>query len=215
MARVRVDRLAGVVLAVAAVAAVASGCASAPDAGAAATLGARDVANGTLATQVDEVLEARGTGAGTPDAALVADVLQRLVITALVDEGAARNGVVVTQGQIDQAISEAETQLGGPDQLLQVFLDSNVPASAISDQFRLSLQVDGLGAVLAPDADDQGRQQAVFGYAVDLSQQLGTRVSPRYGTWVPDELQIGPLPTDLSSPQAPQDDPLAGVLPSG
>lgn len=214
-ARGRVNRMAGAVLAVVALVAVASGCASAPNAGAAATLGSRDIPNDTLTTQVDEVLEARGTGAGAPDAALVADVLQRLVITALVDEGAVRNGVVVTQGQIDQAISEAEAQLGGADQLLKVFLDSNVPASAISDQFRLSLQVDGLGALLAPDADDQGRQQAVFTYAVDLSKQLDTRVSPRYGTWVPDELQVGPLPTDLSSPQAPQGDPLADVIPSG
>lgn len=214
-ARGRVNRMAGAVLAVVALVAVASGCASAPNAGSAATLGSRDIPNDTLTTQVDEVLEARGTGAGAPDAALVADVLQRLVITALVDEGAVRNGVVVTQGQIDQAISEAEAQLGGADQLLKVFLDSNVPASAISDQFRLSLQVDGLGALLAPDADDQGRQQAVFTYAVDLSKQLDTRVSPRYGTWVPDELQVGPLPTDLSSPQAPQGDPLADVIPSG
>lgn len=214
-ARGRTNKAVGTVLAAVVLAAVASGCASAPNAGAAATLGSRDVPNDTVATQVDEVLEARGTGAGAPDAALVADVLQRLVITALVDEGATRNGVVVTQGQIDQAISEAEAQLGGPDQLLQVFLDSNVPASAISDQFRLSLQVDGLGAALAPDADDQGRQQAVFAYAVDLSKQLGTRVSPRYGTWVPDELQVGPLPNDLSSPQAAQVDPLVGAIPSG
>lgn len=65
----------------------------------AATLGSRDIGNDTLTTQVDEVLDARGTGAGAPDAALVADILQRLVITELVDEGAARNGVVVTQGR--------------------------------------------------------------------------------------------------------------------
>ena len=112
-------------------------------------------------------------------------------------------------------MGEAEAQLGGEDQLRQVFLDSNVPAAAIPGQFRLSLQVDALGAILAPDADDQGRQEAVFRYAVDLAQQLDTRVSPRYGTWVTDELQIGPVPSDLSTPPAEQPDPLADLVPSG
>jgi len=214
-ARGRVNRAAGAVLTALTMAVAATGCSSTPSAGSAATLGSRDIGNDTLTTQVDEVLDARGTGAGAPDAALVADILQRLVITELVDEGAARKGVVVTQGQIDQAIAEAEAQLGGEDQLRQVFLDSNVPPSAIPTQFRLSLQVDGLGALLAPEAEDQARQEAVFRYAVDLGKQLDARVSPRYGTWVPDELQVGPVPTDLASPQAPQGDGLADLVPSG
>ena len=214
-ARRRVNRIAGTVLACVAVVSVATGCASAPSAGAAATLGSREISNDIVTTQVNQVLDERGTGAGAPDAALVADVLQRLVITEIVDEGAVRNGVVVTQGQIDQAIAQAVAQLGGEDQLHKAFLDSNVPVEAIPNQFRLSLQVDGLGALLAPNAEDQARQEAVFRYAVDLGKELDTRVSPRYGTWVADELQIGPVPTDLSTPQAPQAEGLTDLVPSG
>lgn len=214
-ARGQVNRMAGAVLGAIVLAVVATGCASAPSAGAAATLGSREIANDTVTSEINEVQLQRGVQAGAPDAALVTEVLQRMMITDLVDEAAVRNGVDVTQGQVDQAMSEAATQLGGKDQLISVFLDSNVPESAIPSQFKLSLQVEALGALLAPGADPNAQQQAVFGYAVDLGKELDVRVSPRYGTWVPDQLQLGPVPTDLSTPQAPQGDPLAGVVPSG
>jgi len=214
-ARGQVNRIAGAVLGAIVLAAVATGCASTPSAGAAATLGSREIANDTVTSQVNEIQQQRGVQVGAADAALVTEVLQRMMITDLVDEAAVRNGVVVTQGQVDQAMSEAATQLGGKDQLISVFLDSNVPESAIPGQFQLSLQVEALGALLAPDADPNTRQQAVFGYAVDLGKELDVRVSPRYGSWVPDQLQLGPAPTDLSTPQAPQVDPLVGLVPSG
>ena len=203
----------GIVVATAATLLV-SACGATPSAGAAATVGDRTIANDVLASQVDAVQQAKLGVSGQPDAALVADVLQRLVITDLVDVGAAKEGVVVTQGQVDQALSAAEQQLGGRGSLLKAFLDSNVPEGAIEDQIRLSVQVDELGKKLAPNGAAQDQQQAVFTYIVQLGKELGTQVSPRYGTWVDDQLQVGPTPTDLSLPQA-SPDPLAGIVPSG
>ena len=193
---------------------VLSACASTPSGGAAATIGDRSISNTTLVDQVDAVQQAKLGVSGAPDAALVADVLQRLVITDIVDVGAQREGIQVTQGQVDQARSEAETQLGGPGSLVQAFLDSNVPESAIDDQLRLSIQVDELGKKLAPQGQPQDQQQAVFTYVVELGKELATQVSPRYGTWEADQLQVGPVPSDLSSAQ-PSEEPLADLVPSG
>lgn len=198
----------------AAAALVLSACASTPSGGAAATIGDGSVSNTTLVDQVDAVQQAKLGVSGAPDAALVADVLQRLVITDIVDVGAQREGIVVTQGQVDQARSQAETQLGGPGSLVKAFLDSNVPESAIDDQLRLSIQVDELGKKLAPQGQPQDQQQAVFTYVVQLGKELGTQVSPRYGTWEADQLQVGPVPSDLSSAQ-PSEEPLADLVPSG
>ena len=199
---------------IAGVALLLSACASAPNAGAAATVGDREIPNDTLTSQVDAVQQAKLGVNGAPDAALVADILQRLVITDLVDVAAERNGIDVTQGQVDQAVAAAEQQLGGPGSLIQAFLDSNVPQDAIDDQMRLSVQVDELGKALAPDGDAQAQQQAVFQYVVALGQELNTQLGPRYGTWVADQLQVGPLPSDLASAPASAD-PLAAVVPSG
>lgn len=191
-----------------------SACASTPSGGAAATVGDRTISNTTLVDQVEAVQSAKLGVSGAPDAALVTDILQRLVITDVVDVAAEREGVVVTQGQVDQALSEAETQLGGPGSLIQAFLESNVPQDAIDDQIRLSVQVDQLGKKLAPQGQPQDQQTAVFAYVVELSKALSTQVSPRYGTWVADQLQVGPVPSDLSSAQ-PSEDPLAELVPSG
>lgn len=202
------------VVAVAAIALLVSACASTPSGGAAATVGDRDVNNDVLVEQVRDVQVAKLGISGAPDAALVADVLQRLVITDIVDVAAERNGIVVTQGQVDRALAEAEAQLGGRASLVQAFAENNVPESAIDEQLRLSVQVDELGKKLVPDGAAQDQQQAVFLYIVEVGKELGTEVSPRYGTWVADQLQIGPAPTDLASPQA-EEDPLAAVLPAG
>ena len=193
---------------------VLSACASTPSGGAAATVGDRTISNTTLVDQVEAVQSAKLGVSGAPDAALVTDILQRLVITDVVDVAAEREGVVVTQGQVDQALSEAETQLGGPGSLIQAFLESNVPQDAIDDQIRLSVQVDQLGKKLAPQGQPQDQQTAVFTCVVELSKALSTQVSPRYGTWVADQLQVGPVPSDLSSAQ-PSEDPLAELVPSG
>ena len=191
-----------------------SACGGAASAGAAAVIGDSQISTDDLNAQVEEVQAARALQPGSPDAALVSDVLQRLVITDLVNQAADDKGITVSQGEIDGALAEAEASLGGRDALVLAFLDSSVPESAIDGQIRLSLTVGALGATLAPDTAPEVQQQAVFDYVIDLGKQLDTEVSPRFGTWNADELQIGPAPTDLSVPRE-SSDPLADLVPSG
>lgn len=190
-----------------------AGCAGLGQAGAAADVGATQISTETLASQVAAVQEQRGVPAGAPDTALTLSVLQRLVITELVAQAAAAQGVAVTQGQIDTARAELEAQLGGTEALVAAYLDTDVPAGSIEGQVELSLQVQQLGAVLVPDADPAGQQQAVLQYVTGFGLQEGIEVSPRFGTWDGGALRIGPLPTDLSTTPT-QDDPLAELIPA-
>lgn len=190
-----------------------AGCAGLGDAGSAATVGAVQISTEELASQTEAIQEQRGVPAGAPDTALTLGVLQRLVITELVAQAAAAQSITVTQGEIDAAIAEFEAQLGGAEALRAAYLDSNVPAQGIERQVELSLQVQLLGATLAPDADPNGQQQAVVQYVTGFGLQEGIEVSPRFGTWDPGTLTVGPLPSDLST-TVQVEDPLAGVLPA-
>jgi hypothetical protein len=190
-----------------------AGCAGLGEAGSAATVGDVQISTSTLAADTAAIQEQRGIPAGSADAALTLGVLQRLIITELVSQASAAQGVTVTAGEIDTANAELEAQLGGAEALQAAFLESNVPAGGISRQIELSLQVQKLGAALVPDADPQSQQQAVLQYVTGFGLQEGIEVSPRFGTWDGGALTIGPLPSDLSTP-VQVDDPLAGILPA-
>lgn len=190
-----------------------AGCAGLGEAGSAATVGDVQVSTETLADQTGAVQEQRGEPVGSPDLALTLGVLQRLVITELVGQAATAQGITVSASEIDGAIAEFEAQLGGAEALQAAYLDSNVPADAIEGQVVLSLQVQKLGAALAPDADPNGQQQAVVQYVTGFGVQEGITVSPRFGTWDGGTLTVGPLPSDLST-TVQVEDPLAGILPA-
>lgn len=200
-------------LATAVLALALAGCAGLGEAGSAATVGDVQISTEALADEVGSVQEQRGIAAGTADTALTTGVLQRLIITELVAQAAAAQGVAVTQGEIDVATAELEAQLGGPEALDAAFLDSDVPASSIPGQMELSLQVQALGRALAPDADPTGQQQAVLLYVTGFGVQEGVSVSPRFGTWDGGTLTIGPVPSDLSTTPTGAD-PLAGLVPA-
>ena len=191
-----------VILAAAAAAAVfgLSGCAGLGQAGAAATVGDTQISTEDLTASVDAVQEQRGEIPGEPDLALVTGTLQRKIITELVDLACAEQGVNVTQGEVDLALLSYDSQFGGRDAVVQAFLESGVPADEVQEQARLSLQVQALGAALVPDADQSGQQQAVVQYVTGFGLQTGVDVSPRFGTWDPLTLQLGPTPTDLAAP---------------
>lgn len=200
-------------LVVAAMALALTGCAGLGEAGSAATIGDVQLSTDDLAGEVDSVQEQRGIPAGSADAALTTGVLQRLIITELVDQAAVAQGVVITQGEIDTATAELAAQLGGAEALETAFLDSDVPAASIPQQMELSLQVQRLGATLAPDADPAGQQQAVLLYVTGFGAEKGVAVSPRFGTWDGGALIIGPVPSDLSTTGL-ETDPLAELLPA-
>lgn len=182
-----------------AAAAVLSACGTSL-AGSAARVGDSSVPDASLAEQVQEILVGTGQPADSPARDLVTATLRRLITQDLVAQLAAANGVTVTRGEIDQQIALAEQQTGGRDGLRQAFLDNGIAPSQITEYFTFQVQVNKLGPVLAPNASAQEQSQAVFTAVLDLANSRGVEVSPRYGTWVADNLEVGPLPTDLAVP---------------
>lgn len=178
-----------------------AGCGDAIYAGDAAVIGPSTITTQALADDVEEIQEVRGTY-GQSEPMLVASVLQRQIITELIAQAAAREGVSVTQAEIDAARQDAVASVGGEEALEQAFLDSNVAPSDIPGQIALSITVDALSSRLAPDGPPEQQQGVLFGYVVSLAQELGVLVNPRFGTWQVEQLQVGPPPTDLASPPA-------------
>lgn len=167
-------------------------------AGSAATLGDTRITESEVTAKVQELYAAQGKPVDSADELVPADMVGRMLIVELVDILAARNGVTASRGAIDEQIAAYELQAGGPEAMVNTFLQQGVAPSQIEDVIRLSVLAGALGPVLVPDGPPDVQSQAVFEAVVRLSDELGVEVSPRYGTWDPTTLQMGPTPDDLT-----------------
>jgi hypothetical protein len=183
------------------VALLASACGG-QQAGSAATLGDSRISEVELTQVVQEILAAQGKPVDSADEVLTADTLARMIVIDLVDVLAAREGVEVSQGAIDEELTSYINQVGGEDAMVNTFVQQGVAPSQIDDVIRLSLTAEQLGVALAPDAPLEEQGQIVFEAAIALSQELEVAVSPRYGSWDPLALSLGPTPNDLAAPPA-------------
>lgn len=199
MTTARRPRIAAAAAALALTALALTGC-SGQEAGSAATLGDSRITQTALSAEVQAVLEAKGQSPTTADETLPPEILGRMITIRLVDELAAREGVTVTQGQIDEQIANALGQLGDQAAVEEYFAQQNVAPSQIESIVKLQVQAQQLGLALAPEGSAEEQGKAVFDAVVALSDELGTTVSPRYGTWDGASLSVGPVPNDLSTP---------------
>ncbi len=183
--------------------------ACANNAGSAIVVGSQSVSDATISSQVDEVYQVfqdnaknvQLQGASFDRGAATASTVDRLTRQLLLEEAARREGVTVTQGQVDTIISQTiEAQFSGDRTGLEIALagQQNIPPSQINDFARAFLLTDALGKKLAPGADGTAQQQAVVDYLVKLGDEIGVDVAPRFGTWDPKQAQLGPVGNDLS-----------------
>jgi hypothetical protein len=193
-----------IILAAAAITAAAlllTGCGS-QQAGSAATLGDTRITEQALTTEVQAVLAAKGQPVTAADPALPASMLGRMITIQLIDTLAQRNGIVTTQGQIDEQLASYDAQAGDRAAVEKLFIEQGVAPSQIESIVRLNSQAQDLGVKLDPTGTAEQQGQAVVDAAVALSEELDTTVSPRYGTWDAKALKLGPTPNDLSTPPA-------------
>lgn len=194
-----VRRLALAAAALTASVVILSGCAN-QEAGSAATFSDGRISESTLQAAVAEILTAKGQSTSTPDAALLQQTLGRLITQRLVDDLAAQEGIEISQGQLDELRVRYAAQVGGPEALDDVFLQENVAPSQIESVLRLQLQAQELGYVLNPRGSAEEQGLAVFQQVSAYSDEVDTTVSPRFGTWDPVGLALGPIPNDLATP---------------
>lgn len=169
-------------------------------AGTAASVGDTQISEQALGAQVQEILTAKGQPVTSADEALTSQTLGRMITLEVVDRLAEREGVEVTQGQIDEQLAAAMAQTGDRAALEQVYVEQSIAPSQIEAFVTLNIQAQQLGISLNPTGSAEEQGQAVFDAAVALSEELDTTVSPRFGTWNASQLALGPVPDDLSTP---------------
>ena len=193
------SRRAGVLAAVAASVLVLSGCASATP-GAAAVVGSERISERDLTEQVEQVLRAQGRPVDSASEALVVTTLDRMITTQLVEQLAAENEVVVTQGELDATIANYVEASGGREAFQNTLLAQDLAPDDIDELFRVNLLAQKMGVLFDPSGTPETQSSAIFTAVAAYSEEVGTTVSPRYGQWDPAGLLVGPPPNDLSVP---------------
>jgi hypothetical protein len=187
--------LSGIVL----MAASLTGC-GANQAGAAATLGDQRITENELNAQVESLLKAQGLTSSEATAELVSTTLDRMITTNLVDQLAERQGISISQGELDNVRLQYLAQAGGQQQLDALLLQQGVLPSELDSVIETNLLVSELGVALAPEATPDVQGGAVFIAASELSVEIDAQVAPRFGTWDAENLTVGPVTDDVSAP---------------
>ena len=172
-------------------------------AGSAAVVGEQRLTDSQLADAATTLTQRLGIP-GSPQVSQA--LISRWVVAELVDELAARRGVDVTKGEVDAAIAEEEERAGGREALEQGALQSGVLPEQIPDVVRTSLLVEAISKTTITGEDPSG-QSGLLVQVQQLSDEVQPQVSPRFGTWDAQQLSVGSLPDDLSTPVVGGGDP--------
>ena len=178
-----------------------SGCGT-PTAGAAAVVGDQRISEATLNSEVQSVLSLQGLPATDSSNELITSTLNQMITTILVDELASREKIEVTQGEIDDLRLQYIAQAGGVEAFESQISQQGIAIDDVDSIIRLNIQVSQLGDVLSPNTEPDAKSAAVFLAISELSTEIGTEVSPRFGTWDPENLTVGPSANSLSEPQS-------------
>ena len=178
---------------------VLSGCGSS-QAGKAVVMDDYSITEAQLNDQVQQILIAQGRSPDAASQALVVTTIDRMITTNLVDAVALDVGVEATQGEIDAALVAFSEQAGGMQAFEDSLLAQDIAPSQIESIMRLNILAERLGQALDPAGSRDAQSAALLQAVVDKSAELGTEVSPRYGTWDGPTLQVGPAVNDLSIP---------------
>ena len=183
------------------VAVVASGCGSVAP-GAAAIVGDDRISESDLTEQVQAVLRAQGRPVDSSAESIVDTTINQLVTASLVEQFAEREGIEVTQGEIDATVASVVAASGGEEALEQSLLQQDLAPDQLESLLRVNLLVQKIGQALDPAGTPESQSSAVFLAIVAFSDEVGTQVNPRYGTWDAMNLAVGPAADDLSIPLA-------------
>jgi hypothetical protein len=188
-------------------------------AGSAAVVGSTRITESQVQADAQESLDTlKAVGGDVPDTAdLIRAQVEFRVDTHLVDVAAARQGVHVTQGQVDELISAS----GPEEQLIKSLVEQQnlwLPPSQVDALAREYLQQQALGTKLAPGKTTDEQNKAVTEYVTKIADELGVTVSPRYGEFDFANLRITPGLDDLSVPAGSptgSPSPSASAAPTG
>ena len=177
-----------------------TGCSS--QAGAASIVGDQTVTDSQVADIAGEVQTEMASIKGVTfdeKAATVASLTSQ-TRHLILDAVAEKEGITVTQGQVDAFVQNiVDTQFSGKREALvqNLVSQSNVPESQVARAARDQLIYDALIAKVASGATtDDAKAKAFSDYMKTFTAEIGVQVAARYGTW--NVFALGPVPDDLS-----------------
>jgi hypothetical protein len=170
-------------------------------AGSAAVVGSTRITENQVdkdASTVDATL--RKIGGQVPGtAALLRAEIEFRVDAQLVSIAAGRQGITITQGEIDALI----VQSGGRSQLQKQLVAQDtlwLPPPQLDALAREFLQQQQLQQQLAPGQSTNAQAAALNAYITKVADEVGVVVSPRYGSWDVKTLTVAAGANDLSVP---------------
>jgi hypothetical protein len=123
-------------------------------------------------------------------------ILQRRIVSAVIDEAAREAGVSVSAGKIARDRDEALESVGGRKALVRALAQQQqaqvVPPDEIErwveDRLLFSAMAEEVAGGSVADQSPEAQQalQQVNADLVEVAQRLDVEVSPRYGTWDPE-----------------------------
>ena len=168
--------------------------------GAAAVVGGDRISERELNEKVEQVLRAQGRPMDSVSEALVVTTLDRMITTSLVEQLADQEGVEVTQGELDATLANYVEATGGQEAFEELLIQQDLAPESIEDLFRVNILAQKLGMELDPMGSPEAQSSAVLVAVSQFSEEVGTSVSPRYGTWDGATLTVGAISNDLSVP---------------
>lgn len=177
------------IVAVAALAVVLSGCAQV---GAAATIGGTRISQATVQGSVDAILAER-TGTDTSQMQLETGEelnqtqLRRHLFGVLFREVGAELKISVTKAEIDTQRAAILQQVGGADQLPIALVAAGIAAQDLDLYIETGTFSDKISYLIAssgvPEEQVSTELQRLI---IAKAKELGVTVNPRYGTWDPE-----------------------------
>lgn len=161
------------------------------DSGVAAQFGDTKISQSTVQSRISEILAERRKYDTSQMQLSAGEALNRselrfLLISAVFEKLASENGIVITQAMKDSRRAEIYSQVGGVEKLPQALLSAQLAPS----DFDLYLQSELISNALIAKAKAAGVADSDTGLALQklvsqITQKVGVRINPQYGTWDP------------------------------
>jgi hypothetical protein len=168
-----------------------------PQAGSAVVWDTGRITDEAVAQQAQSLAEELGQPA-SPE--LTQFTVTRMAQNAVIEEAAQREGVQVSDGEVDRTIANLIEESGGQEQFAADAAAGGVPESEIRSQVRAGLLFQALGEKLDPNFDPVMGSAIANQYVVQTSNDMALTTNPRFGVWDPNRLTLVPDPNALSRP---------------
>ena len=165
-------------------------------------MGDQRISESELDTKVQDILDLQGLSSTDSSNELIVNTLNQLITGILVNELSDREKIAVAQGEIDNLRLQYVAQAGGQEAFEASIGEQGISMGEVDSIISVNLQVAKLGDVLSPSGDADAKSAEVFIAISELSSELRTEVAPRFGTWDPENLSVGPAANSLSKPQS-------------